>query len=85
MKNRKIHPGNLECFLKCYKENLIKAQKEHPQEYTWPASQIDVVFNRMAKAIENGSFNKDSRAIKASCKELKIKHTYTAIMNFISL
>jgi hypothetical protein len=79
------HPGNLQCFLDVYKENLLKQIRENPQDYAWDVSQFDEVFSRMAKAIERGSFNKDSKAFKATCKELKIKHTYTAIREFISL
>lgn len=85
MNNQIIHPGNLQCFLDCYYQNLIKARREYPEEYTWPDSEMDLVFNRMTEAIKKGSFNKDSRTIKATCKELKIKHTYTAIAKFISL
>ncbi len=85
MKNEIIHPGNLQCFLDCYYQNLLKARREYPEEYAWPDSEMSVVFNRMTKAIKTGTFNKDSRAFKATCKELKIKHTYTAIREFISL
>ncbi len=85
MKPQVIHPGNLQCFLDCYYKNLVKARREFHEEYAWPDSELETVFEHMASAIEKGSFNKDSRAFKATCKELKIKHTYTAIKEFISL
>lgn len=37
----------------------------------------------MRRAIRKNSFNKDGRAFKATCKRLKIAHTYKAINNFI--
>jgi hypothetical protein len=80
-----IHPGNLQCFLDCYYQNLLKARREYPKDYAWPDSEMSVVFNRMTKAIKVGSFNKDSHAFKWTCKELKINHTYKAIREFISL
>lgn len=79
------HPDNFQCFIKCYRDNLLKALGLYPQEYPWPESQIDQVMQRMTIAIERGSFNKDSHAFKMTCKELKIKHTYKDIKNFISL
>ena len=83
--SKPIHPGNLQAFLDVYKEQLHKAVKERPEEYLWSMSEFDAVFERMSKAIERGSFNKDSSAFKLTCKELGIKHTYTAIKEFISL
>jgi hypothetical protein len=80
-----IHPGNFQCFLDVYREKLLEARKRHPETYAWPDSELDAVFERMTKAIERGSFNKDSHAFKATCKTLKIKHTYKAIKEFISL
>jgi hypothetical protein len=80
-----IHPGNLQCFLDCYRENLKIALELFPEEYHWSFKDFDSVILKMNAAIERGSFNKDSRAIKATCKQLKINHTYKAIKEFISL
>ena len=86
MKNLKpIHDGNLQCFLEVYKKHLIECRAEFPSEYAWPDSELDAVFERMSRAIVKGSFSKDSHAFKRTCKELKIKHTYQAIRDFISL
>lgn len=79
-----IHPGNFECFLEVYAEKLKEALKLHPEEYAWPESELPKVLERMRAAIERGTFNKDGHAFKAACKELKIKHTYKAIKEFIS-
>ena len=80
-----IHPGNFECFLEVYAEKLKEARQKYPHDYCWPDSQHDFVLQRMRVAIARGTFNKDSHAFKATCKELKIKHTYKAIQEFISL
>jgi hypothetical protein len=80
-----IHPGNFECFLEVYAEKLREALKLHPEQYSWPESELPKVLERMRAAIERGTFNKDGYAFKATCKELKIKHTYKAIQEFISL
>jgi hypothetical protein len=80
-----VHPGNLQCFLEVYAEKLKEALKLYPEDYSWPESELPKVLERMRVAIERGSFNKDGHALKATCKELKIKHTYKAIQEYISL
>ena len=75
---------NLHVFLSAYRTNLEKAHAERPTEYAWPISEIEIVFDRMAMAIKQGSFNKDSRAFKLTCKQLGIKHTYRSIREFIN-
>ena len=80
-----IHPGNLQCFLEVYEESLKEARLKHPNDYQWPDSEFEKVMDRMRTSIERGTFNKDSHAFKITCKKLNIKHTYTAIREFISL
>lgn len=82
-KVRIIHPGNFQCFLDIYRTELEKAVKSNPEQYAWNIQELEVVFKRMSAAIEHGSFNKDSEAIKRTCKALNIKHTYRAIDEFI--
>jgi hypothetical protein len=74
---------NLDIFLDAYKEQLRLSHQNNPEQYVWPLSELETVFNRMKQAIQKGSYNKDSSAFKATCKELKIKHTYLAIDCFI--
>lgn len=83
MKNRIVHPGNFQCFLDVYREELEKSLKEAPENYAWGPDDLETVFNRMKNAIERGSFNKDSISFKRTCKRLNIKHTYRAIDDFI--
>ena len=80
-----IHQGNFECFMEIYAEKLKEARVKYPHDYCWPDSQFDAVIERMKAGVARGHFNKDSHAFKATCKELKIKHTYKAIQEFISL
>lgn len=75
---------NKDRFLEEYKAQLIKAVDEHPEEYAYPVSECEFVFARMNAAIEQGFYNKDSRAFRQTCKALKIKHTYQAIRAFLS-
>lgn len=70
-------------FKQMYTEELTKAVTDHPEEYHWPISDVPVVVERMVAAVARQSYNKDSRALKAVCKRLGIKHTYTAIQEAI--
>jgi len=85
MKIKPIHLGNFECFMEIYEESLKEARLKYPDDYSWPDSEFQTVIQRMRTAVEKGTFNKDSHAFKITCKKLKIKHTYTAIKDFISL
>lgn len=82
-KIRIIHPGNFECFMEIYSEKLKEIRGKYPDEYAWNESELPIVLGKMRVAIEKGSYNKDSKTFKATCKELGIKHTYTAIDEFI--
>lgn len=74
----------LETFLKVYSEELARAVKEHPEDYCWgPKSTVESVTATMAKAIEGGTYNKDGRAFRGTCKRLGIAHTYTAINAYV--
>ena len=70
-------------FLRVYRERLEQARLAHPDEYTWPLSELDVVYGRMVPAIDRGTFNKDSRTFRNTCRELGIRHTYKAIAAYI--
>lgn len=76
--------SNLVKFETLYRQQLEQAVQQYPQEYVYGLDKVPEVFIRMMDAIRRGSFNKDSRAIKAVCKILGIKHTYTAIKDYLS-
>lgn len=74
---------NFDKFIEMYAEELKKAVTEYPLEYAFPPTMVLTVVDKMGGALKSGSYNKDSRAIKAVCKRLGIKHTYTAINQFL--
>ena len=75
-----LDSSRVELFLSEYKRQLVKTYS--PETHL---KGFDDTFNRMAYAILEGKFSKDSEAIKAACKALKIKHTYKAIQGYLSL
>ena len=75
--------SNLDRFCELYATNLEHAVREHPEEYAYPVETVPVVVSRMRAAFLRGSYNKDGRAIKATCKQLGIPYTYTAINTFL--
>jgi hypothetical protein len=67
-----------------YRVELERAVKEHPEEYGWPVENVPVVVDRMMAAIRAETFNKDSRAIRATCKAFGLKHTYKALRAWLA-
>lgn len=65
-----------------YYDELARAVREHPDEYMPAMSTkeglIDA-YTRMLAAFDRESYNKDGRAIRATCRKLGIPHTYKAI------
>jgi len=76
-------------FAEIYTEELQRAVAAHPDEY-WlhagetPDAYAARVAPKMVYAFIKGGANKDGHAMKATCKRLGIKHTYTAINDFLS-
>jgi len=73
----------LDQFMTVYAEMLPVVIESYPDEYCYPVAMAPVVADRMRAAIEAGSWNHGGRAFKATCKRLGIKHTRTAINDFI--
>lgn len=73
---------NRQKFFEAYRRNLERAVIEHPDEYCWPVANVPIVAAKMEAAFERGSYSKDGFAFKATCKEMGIPHTYTAINSF---
>lgn len=69
----------MQTFLGIYSEELKRAREERPDEYAWPVDELPRVLKRMTDALIRGTYNKDSIAIRRTCKRLGIKHTYQAI------
>ncbi len=62
-----------EAFRAAYAIALAKARNERPESYKWPVEELPAIVDRMMAALERGSANIDSPAIKAACKACKIK------------
>lgn len=76
--------SNFDTFAQTYTEQLEKAVLKYPEEYVWPVENVPTVAAKMIQAFRARTYNKDSRAVKATCKILKIKHTYTAINEYLA-
>lgn len=70
-------------FKQLFAKHCAEAREKYPDHYSWPASELPNVIARMHNAIDRGSYNKDSHAFRAVCKELGIKHTYKAIDDYL--
>ncbi len=78
--------ANAKKFFSEYEVQLAKAVEKYPEEYAWgylKPKQVHEVAELMKAAFIRQSYNKDGRAVKAVCKALGIKHTYTAIDEFL--
>jgi len=76
--------SNFDNFIQVYTEQLEKAVKEYPDEYAFPVANVPTVVAKMSVGFKNKTYNKDGRAIKATCKVLGIKYTYTAINEYLA-
>lgn len=74
---------NFETFSRVYRVELARAVADNPSEYGWPAEDAPRVADKMLDAIRRGSYNKDSRAIKAACRVLSIPYTYKGIAEYL--
>jgi hypothetical protein len=74
---------NLDKWIEIYRGKLVEAVAENPEQYVYPVTEVSRVVARMRDSFERGSYNKEGRAIKATCKHFGIKHTYTAINQFL--
>jgi hypothetical protein len=75
--------NNRELFKSTYAIELEASYRANPDAYSCTIHDLVEVLDRMYKAIDRGSFNKDSQAFKNTCKQLKIKHTYRDIETFL--
>jgi hypothetical protein len=71
---------NFDKFCSVYRKYLKEFAEKG--EYLWPIDELEDVALRMIAAFSRHSFNKNGKAIKATCKELNIKHTYKAIQEY---
>ena len=74
--------GQIE-FIRVYRIKLLESIKRDPSHYFWDVSEIDTVMERIKAAILRLSFNKDTRAFKATFRALKIKNTWRDIETYL--
>jgi GGDEF domain-containing protein len=74
---------NRDKFRIAYTRHLERAVNLYPDQYGYGKDQVPKVVEKMINALARGSANKDSLAIKATLKELKIKNTKGAISEFL--
>lgn len=74
---------NKEKFMIQYAFELKSAIERYPAEYCYPVEDVPKVAAKMSIAFDKGSYNKDGRAIKATCKAFGIPYTYAGINAFL--
>jgi hypothetical protein len=74
----------IERWMDVYTRELTAAVEKYPAEYVFPVETVPTVAAKMRAAFLRESFNKDGRAIKATCKHFGIPYTYTAIRKFLA-
>lgn len=55
------------------------------REYAYDLRALPGVVEKMRAAFVRGSFNKDGKAIRATCKALGIPYTYAGIKNYLKV
>ena len=73
---------NREQWKGAYPECLRECLRKHPDHYPWPEANVPVVAERMFAAMDRGTFNHDSHAMRMTARRLGIKPTRTAIVAF---
>lgn len=66
-----------------YEKELIFARVKYSNSFIWPDSMLPEIVAKMKIAFEKGIFNKDSHAIRATCKHFGIPCTFSAIKKFL--
>lgn len=74
----------LDQFMNVYSKHLKDCLKEFPDQYAYSESLLPNVLIRMRNALVSNGYNKEGKAFERTCKELRIKHTYTAIKEYIN-
>lgn len=85
MSARRVNPARLDSFVAVYAPTLARVARENPAEYPWVAdTPTEIVVERMRDAFLRGSYNHTGAAIRATCRALGLKHTRTAIEEFLT-
>lgn len=75
--------SNFDTFIHEYENQLKIMVVSHPEDYGYPVTEVPMVVGKMKLAFIRKSYNKDGRAIKATCRALKIGYTYRDIDTYL--
>jgi hypothetical protein len=74
----------LDRWMKAYTHNLARELRMYPDECVEPSGDtVESMSEKMRGLFASGLFNKDSPAIRATCKQIGIEYTHKAINEFI--
>jgi hypothetical protein len=85
-KARDLHPldeDQFRRFAEAYGRCLVEAVLERPADYGYGPEQVPVVVGNMMKAIRANTHNHGGRGLALTCRELGIRHTRTAIDEYL--
>ena len=74
----------METFITELGKQLNNCITHRAEKYAYSVEHIPGMLERFRNAIQHNAFDKEGDAFKATCKALKIKHTYKAIKEFIA-
>ncbi len=74
--------NNIDRFVGVYEKALTQMVQKYPNEYGYSVSDVPGVVKKMKIGFENGTYNRDGRAIKLTCKMLRIPYTYSGINGY---
>lgn len=78
-----MNEEKLATFMQAFRSNLAAAITENPHQYRYGLDNLDEVTRGMCNAVRLNGFDKDGRAMKATFKQLGIKHTYKALNEYL--
>jgi hypothetical protein len=84
LKQAAVDPDNLATWVKTYEEQLKLAIQKNPEKYAYGMDEVPAVMKKFTQAFEKGGFNHESDTVKATCRVLGIKHTKTAIKDYLN-
>ena len=75
---------NYDKFLAIYTRELSKDVLAHPDQFGFEQAQVPAVALKMTTSLAKGTANKDSNAIRRTCRELGVGYTYKEIFRFLN-
>ena len=79
-----MNPVQLDSFMAIYQQQLLDVVSRPDSGYSYGPELVPTVVAKMRAAIAARTYNKEGLAFKKTCKVLKIKHTYTDILAYLS-